>query len=264
MASRLLGRYACLLFRASFQTPTAACLPPLGAGSAEVLRTQGWARVTERLMCDGRTITKETPFPNMPTRTQLDELVEKAAVPEDILLAWAEHGQNGNQAANALMKWTQLVLRTKGKFKAQQPELMMDSRLLDMMDTLSRQVSGVWNGNLVSVLRTLWIMGVPSTHSVLNSIQTEVLWRVRRLTYKQLGFLADWGAGRKGQQDVAIVNAAIKQLELRWTEIADAKTVSVLISNGQRMSPILIDRLEDKVLELKTSVGGKQNVNCCP
>lgn len=76
----------------------------------------------------------------IPTPTQLDELLEKAKVPDDILMAWAAQGHNGNQAANVLMKWTLLVLKTKGRFKKQPRELMMDPRLQDVMDTVARQV----------------------------------------------------------------------------------------------------------------------------
>lgn len=87
-------------------------------------------------MCEGKTLHREETFPTLPTLTQLDELVEKAAVPEEILQSWEEHGGSSNQAANALMKWTVLMLRTNGNFT----ELMADPRLQDMMTTLSQQV----------------------------------------------------------------------------------------------------------------------------
>ncbi|XP_042345888.1 FAST kinase domain-containing protein 4 [Plectropomus leopardus] len=258
MASRLLVRYARLLGRASSQTAAAATrLPPPVAGSAELQRAQCWPQVVERYMCEGQTMTKEESVKHIPKVTQLADLVEKATVPEDILLAWAEHGQTANEAAHALKQLTLLVLKTKGKFNGDAPNLtlnlMKDSRVQDIINTISQAVPSIWNSNLMSVLRTLWIMDVPSTDPVLVSIQTEVLWRVRKLPYKQLSILVDWGAGREGENNVAVVNAALKQLELRWTEISDAKTISTLMNKGQHMSPTLIDRLEDKALELAES-----------
>lgn len=263
MASRLLGRYARLLCRASSQAPVvaAAYIPPPVA--TEVQRAQGWPGVVERLMCEERRFVKDDSFQTMPTRTELDDLVDKAAEPEDILVAWAEHGGNGNQAASALKHWMLLMLKTNPNYKNELPTLMMDLRLLDMMNTVSQGVSHVWNSSLVSVLQVFWMMGLPSTNAVLNSVQTEILWRVRRLTYKQLSYLADWGAGRKGQQDVMIVNAVLKQLELRWTEICDVKTVAVLISKGERVSPSLMDRLEDKALELAESFSSEEIRRVC-
>lgn len=76
----------------------------------------------------------------MPPRTKLDELLEKAETPEDVLLAWEEHGGIGNNAAIAMVKWAQLVQKTKGKFMSQQQDLMNDQRLLGMMDTISAEV----------------------------------------------------------------------------------------------------------------------------
>ncbi|XP_019729218.1 protein TBRG4 [Hippocampus comes] len=246
MATRFLGRYVRLLCRASPQT-AAACFPTSAASLAHLQKNRCQSWTSARSMCERRVLSKDDVFSNTPTRTQLDEMVEKAAVPEDILQAWEQHGGNGNQAASTLLAWTRMMQKTQGRFEQQHAK---DSRLQDLMATTTQQISTVWNGTLVSVLRAFWVMGVPATDPVLVSIQTEVLWRIRRLSYKNLGFLAEWGTGRKVPQDVAIVTAALKQLELRWTEIADAKTVSALISKGQHVSPVLMERLEDKALEL--------------
>ncbi|XP_054903893.1 FAST kinase domain-containing protein 4 [Poeciliopsis prolifica] len=252
MANRLLARCAQLICKSSSQAAvTATALrfhPPLG-GPVEVPRVRNWLWVTERLFCE-QTATKDDPFHIVLVQTHLDEMLAKALAPEDVLSAWEQCRGNGNSAANSLMKWTYLTVKGKGKFTGDQDKMLADSRLVDMMNTLSKDVSSVWNGNLVSVLRTLWIMKIPPSHPVLCSIQTEVLWRVRRLSYKQLGLLIDWGVARKTWKDEAIVNSALKQLELRWTEIADAKTISALISKGEHMAPTLVDRLEDKALEL--------------
>lgn len=252
MASRLLSRYSHLLCRASSQAPAAAAaaatarLPPPVAGLAEVQRAQGWPWATERLMSDGKTVPKHDRFPT--TRDKLHELVNMATMPKDVILAWNEHGGDANQAAIALIQWTKLKVKSKENINHR--ELLHDTRLVHMMDTINKGVATLRGGVLVSLMHTFWVINMPPSNNVLRAVQTEVLWQTRRLPYKQLLYLFSQVAGRKNQLDTQIFDAAMKQLELRVSEITDAKTVSRLISRGDQLSPAFMAKLEDKALEL--------------
>ncbi|XP_061918910.1 FAST kinase domain-containing protein 4 isoform X1 [Entelurus aequoreus] len=247
MATRFLGRYARLLYRVTTQAP-AARQPPSANRMIGLYGTQCCALVSKRSFCKG-VMAKDEVFTSAPFRTELDEVLEKATVPEEVLKAWEQLGGDSNQAARTLLVWTKLMRKTKGKFQPTNSSAM-DSRLRDMMETITKHIPTVWNNTLVSILRAVWVIGLPNTDPVLKSIQTEVMWRLRRLNPKQLAFLAEWGTVPTWRQDVTIVNAVLKQLELRWTEISDAKTVSMLIAKGEHMSPALMDRLEDTALAL--------------
>lgn len=251
MATRVLVRCVRVLSRTSSYTPvvTSRLLPIF---AAEVHRSPLWAIVGERHLCDTSTVIRQGGYQAMPSRTPLDDLLDEATESEDILQAWAEYPGTGNQAARVFRKLAHLVINND-RFKEQFPELLADRRLKNILTTLSKEVSKVWNGNLVSALQAMWIIKLPPTHPVLHSIQTETLWRIRRFSYKQLGHLIEWGADKEGKQNKDIVNAALKQLELRWTEIANAKTISGLIRNGECMSSTLLNKLEDKALEFAES-----------
>lgn len=105
----------------------------------------------------------------------------------------------------------------------------------------------MWNGSLVGLLRALTSLGVAPGTPVLASLQTEALWRMRRFTYRQLAYLYEWSCGRAAPQAELLLGAVVKQLELRWTELADARTVAALMARAAHLPPSLLDRLEDKV-----------------
>ncbi|KAG7317853.1 hypothetical protein KOW79_018888 [Hemibagrus wyckioides] len=182
------------------------------------------------------------------TRTELDILVEKATTPQEVLSLWAERGGTANQAGMCLVQIGRLAVEKKDLDRG---NILKDPRCVDLLEALHSQVNGIWNGTLVSVLRALSILGVTTSTPVMSSLQTEALWRLRRFNYRHLSSLADWASGWKNQgQGDELLTSVLKQLELRWTELNDPRTVTMLMSRAARLSPLLMEKLEDKALEL--------------
>ncbi|KAB5533003.1 hypothetical protein PHYPO_G00126590 [Pangasianodon hypophthalmus] len=150
------------------------------------------------------------------TRTELDIRVEKATTPQEVLSLWVEQGGSANQAGMCLIQLSRLAVEKKD---INRESILQDPRCVDLLEALNSQ--------------------------------TEALWRLRRFNYRHLSSLADWASGWKSQgQGDELLTSVLKQLELRWTELNDPRTVTMLMSRAARLSPPLMEKLEDKALEL--------------
>uniref|UniRef100_H3AIA0 FAST kinase domain-containing protein 4 n=1 Tax=Latimeria chalumnae TaxID=7897 RepID=H3AIA0_LATCH len=113
------------------------------------------------------------------------------------------------------------------------------------------KISTVWNGNLVSLLRWLQVLGLEPHSKTMRLVENEAHWRLRRLSLKNLVTVADfYSTFGKTDAQKAVMSDVVKNLELRWTEIGDARTVATLMLKVGHRSKTLMDRLEDKGLEL--------------
>lgn len=100
----------------------------------------------------------------------------------------------------------------------------------------------------MNLLRSLYLLGLDRGRQELRSVEQEVRWRLRRLTFKHVASLAELVAAGvpKGEQN-ELLSDLVKQLELRWTEIEDTRTLGALMMKVGGLSSTLMDRLEDKV-----------------
>lgn len=110
------------------------------------------------------------------------------------------------------------------------------------------QITSVWHGTLVKLLRSLYILVLPQTSKELRSVEQEVRWRLRRLKYKHLAFLVESCASfMKEKHSQELLAELLMHLERRWTEINDSRTLVTMMTVGGRLSESLMNRLEDKV-----------------
>uniref|UniRef100_A0A2K6DVD7 FAST kinase domain-containing protein 4 n=1 Tax=Macaca nemestrina TaxID=9545 RepID=A0A2K6DVD7_MACNE len=245
MAAHLVKRCTCLLREAARQAPAMA---PVGR-----LRL---ARVAHKTLTSSATspishfpgslvelVEKEQVFTPY-IENQVDHLIKKAARPEELLeLLGGSHHLDNNHAALVLIRLSHL-LSEKPEDKAL---LIQDARFQQLLCLLNSQINLVWHGTLSRLLRSLYALGLPRTSKELQSVEQEVRWRMRKLKYKHLAFLADSCATLSQEQhSQELLTELLMHLERRWTEIEDGRTLVTIMMKVGHLSEPLMNRLEDK------------------
>ncbi|EFB16282.1 hypothetical protein PANDA_013336, partial [Ailuropoda melanoleuca] len=255
MAARLVKRCTCLLREATLVSPAVA---PVGR-----LRL---ARVTPRTLTSSATspsshspgslsglLEKEQVFTARQEQQEVDQLIEKATQPEELLqLLGGGHCLHKNHAALMLIQLSRLV-SDKPQDRA---SLVQDARFQRLLQLIDSQIASVWHGPLVRLLRSLYALALPTACKELQSVEQEVRWRMRRLRYRHLAFLAETSTTymqERGSQE--LLAELLTHLERRWAEIEDGRTVVALMAKTGHLSEPLMNRLEDKCLELVEQFG---------
>ncbi|XP_006166095.1 FAST kinase domain-containing protein 4 isoform X1 [Tupaia chinensis] len=259
MAARLVKRCTCLLREA-------AHLAPAPAPAASPV---GWLRITRaahKTLTSSATspsshfrgsltelVEKEPMFTPYPEPQEVDRLIEKATRPEQLLeLLGRDHHLYPNHAALILIHLSRLL----SKKPEDKTSLIQDARFQQLLHLVNSQLSLIWHGTLVKLLRSLYKLALPEGSKELQSVEQEVRWRLRRLKYKHLAFLAEFcTASMQEQHSQDLLAELLVHLERRWTEIEDGRMVVAIMTKAGHLSESLMNRLEDKCLELVEQFG---------
>nr|KAF6419542.1 transforming growth factor beta regulator 4 [Rousettus aegyptiacus] len=241
MAARLVKRCTCLLRQATRLAPAG---PPVGQ-----LRLAGVAQKTLTSSATSPSslsqhVEKGQVFTPSPERQEVDELIEKATQPEELLgLLEGGHSLSQGHAALVLIQLSRLL----SERPADKASLTQDVRFQQLLHLVNSQITAVWHGTLVKLLRSLYTLALPATSKELRSVEQEVRWRLRRLRYKHLAFLAESSAAHmqeRGSQE--LLAELLLHLERRWAEIEDGRTLVTIMMRTGHLSEPLMNRLEDK------------------
>ncbi|XP_064301320.1 FAST kinase domain-containing protein 4 [Phalacrocorax carbo] len=252
MAARLVRRCCWRHFGAFVSTPSAvpaSLLVP--AGKVVMARALPQASLalfhtsSPSSWADGFSVKEQVEDGGNPEHKVIRGLIETATSPQELFQLSELHALNSNQASLIITQLSRLAAEKNLETES----IVQDKRFQHLVGITDSQISQVWNNTVVSLLKSLYSLGMDSNRREMQSVEQEVLWRLRRLTFRQLASLAEFLVVKQGKES-KLLNEVIKKLELRWTELEGTRTVVMLMSKVGHVSPALMDRLEDKALEL--------------
>ncbi|CAI9605426.1 unnamed protein product, partial [Staurois parvus] len=168
-----------------------------------------------------------------------------------------ETGREPSLSANRKVMIIQEIAQRQVGYNGQ---VLEDPRFQDLMKNVNKQIQYVWNNRLIKLVKSFYKLKLDRNNLCFQSAEVEAQWRLRRFGVGGLAQLSSCiPHSDRTKEENRLLNELVKQVELRWTEIKEPRTVVSLISSLGSVSNSLKEKLEDKVLELAAGLTPEQS-----
>ncbi|XP_066300372.1 FAST kinase domain-containing protein 4-like isoform X2 [Branchiostoma lanceolatum] len=184
-------------------------------------------------------------------RFTLETRLRNAQSPEDVWKEVNEEGMTGDNAVLAIAKlhgFTQ-TMKEEG---VTNDVILQDPNFLVLCNVANNSVAKLFTGSVLTMLRNLLLIGMNPESKIIKSLETEIRWRMRRLNMYHLCFLAQFPmhGDSTTESQKELMSEVLRNLDMRWTELREPRSVVQLMVSVGHLSTGLMEKLEDKVLEM--------------
>lgn len=165
------------------------------------------------------------------------------------------------QATNAVATLGKLALQTRGISEA----VVKDKTFNDICNLINNNLPSVNHTTLVATLKNMLSLGLPPESYVVRSLETEVLWKIRKMNLRNLiSLLSFHVAHQTNDLQRQVVAETLDKIQQRWFEICTPREIVTLLKHSNYFRSDFVGKLEDRAIDLldKLSVEDLQRIFC--
>ncbi|CAI9605428.1 unnamed protein product [Staurois parvus] len=138
--------------------------------------------------------------------------------------------------------------------------VLEEPRFQDLLYNVTSQIQDLQSGSVIRLLKSLYGLGLDRNDDCFQSAMVEAQWRLHLFSIGGLAQLSSYiPHSDRTKEENRLLDELVKQVELRWSEIKEPRTVVTLISSLGSESNSFKEKLEDKVLELAAGLTPEQS-----
>lgn len=208
-----------------------------------VLRLNGFKLVFR--MCTSNPEVQEK-LPHW-AQTPLDNMILKADNLDSLFNLLDKKSLSVTQAANVVATLGKLAIQNQAIVN----DILKEDKFHDVCNIIDKNLRSVNHSTLLLTLKNILSIGVPPEKFIVQSLETEVLWKIRKMSIRHLVQLLSFHLVHQ-QTDLQrkIISEALDKVQQRWFEISDAREIVALFKHSSHFRTEFLGKLEDRTIDL--------------